>query len=112
MNSNSLVVSITGWLQLIPPSQELLGMVAVATTVLNRADYYDMTIEQVVTAKNQYSYPYTGVIKHECYRAVEIAKENRDLFPATMMWFRTKHYHDFGTPYMQIGDHYFSQLEE
>ena len=93
-------------------NQDMLGKVAVATTVLNRADYFGLTIEQVANAKNAYSYPYYGVITSDCYRAVEIARENRDLFPATMMWFKTKDYHTFAEPYEKIGDHYFSYLEK
>jgi spore germination cell wall hydrolase CwlJ-like protein len=93
-------------------NQDLLGKTAVAATVLNRADYFGLTIEQVVSAENAYSWPYYGVITDECYRAVEIARENRDLFPETMMYFRTKTYHSFGEPYEQIGDHYFSYLKE
>ena len=93
-------------------NQDLLGKTAVAATILNRADFYDLTVEQVVTAKNQYSYPYTGVITAECYRAVEIARENRDLFPSTMMYFKTRSFHSFGEPYEQIGDHYFSCIAE
>ena len=93
-------------------NQDLLGKTAVAATILNRADYYGLTIEQVVTAKNQYSYPYTGIVTAECYRAVEIARQNRDLFPETMMYFKTKSYHTFGEPYEQIGDHFFSYLKE
>ena len=92
-------------------NQDMLGKVAVATTVLNRADYFGLTIEQVANAKNAYSYPYYGVITSDCYRAVEIARENRDLFPTTMMWFKTKDYHTFAEPYEKIGDHYFSYLE-
>ena len=92
-------------------NQDLLGKTAVAATILNRADYFDLTIEQVVNAKGQYSYPYYGKITDEAYRAVEIARENRDLFPATMMYFRNTHYHDFGIPYEQIGDHFFSLIE-
>lgn len=92
-------------------NQDMLGKVAVATTVLNRAEYFGLTIEQVANAKNAYSYPYYGVITADCYRAVEIARENRDLFPATMMWFKTKDYHTFAEPYEKIGDHYFSYLE-
>lgn len=93
-------------------NQDLLGKTAVAATILNRADYFDITIEQVVNAKGQYSYPYYGKITDEAYRAVEIARENRDLFPTTMMFFKTKDYHSFGVPYEQIGDHYFSLIEE
>jgi hypothetical protein len=93
-------------------NQGMLGKVAVATTILNRADYYDMTVESVVTEPNQYSYPYYGEITDECYRAVEIARNNRDLFPPTMFWFRTKNYHKIGEPLIQIQDHYFSYLQE
>lgn len=92
-------------------NQDLLGKVAVATVILNRADYYDMTVEQVVNAPNQFSYPYTGIVTHECYRAVEIAESNRDLFPVGMMWFRTGTYHEIGMPYEKLGDHYFSFIE-
>jgi hypothetical protein len=92
-------------------NQDLLGKTAVAATILNRADYFDLTIEQVVNAENAYSYPYYGVITAECYRAVEIARENRDLFPATMMYFRTGDYHSFGEHYNKIGDHFFSMIE-
>lgn len=93
-------------------NQNMLGRVAVVATVLNRCDYYDMTVESVVTAPNQYSYPYYGKVDNEAYRAVEIARNSRDLFPADMMWFRAGTYHNFGVPYMQIGDHYFSTLEK
>lgn len=92
-------------------NQDLLGKVAVAAVILNRADYYDMTVEQVVNAPNQFSYPYTGIVTHECYRAVEIAESNRDLFPEGMMWFRTGTYHEIGMPYEKLGDHYFSFIE-
>lgn len=93
-------------------SEDLFGKVLVALTILNRCDYYEMTVEQVVSAKNQYAYPYYGVVTHECYRAVEIARANRDLAPETLMWFRTGNYHDFGTPWEKWGNHYFSYLKE
>lgn len=93
-------------------NQDMLGKVAVATTILNRADYFGTTIESVITEPNQYSYPYYGTVTDECYRAVEIAQENRDLFPTSMMYFRTFKYHSFGKPYMVIGSHYFSLIGE
>lgn len=94
-------------------NQDLLGKTAVAATVLNRADYFGLTVEEVVTADGAYNaYPYYGIITSDCYRAVEIARENRDLFPSTMMYFKTKSYHSFGEPYEQIGDHFFSYLKE
>ena len=93
-------------------NQDMLGKVAVATVVLNRADYFGTTIESVVKEPNQFSFPYYGTVSEDCYRAVEIAQANRDLFPATMMYFRNTKYHSFGIPYEQIGDHFFSLREE
>lgn len=93
-------------------NQEMVGKVAVAAVILNRCDYFDLTVEQVVNAKNQFSYPYYGKIDDSAYRAVEIARENRDLFDANMLYFRNQHYHDFGEPYVCIGQHYFSLAEE
>ena len=90
--------------------EKLIGRVAVAAVVLNRCDYYGLTVESVVYAKNQFaiSDSYTD----EDLRAVEIAQKVRDLFPEDMMYFRNKHYHSFGKPYMQIGNHYFSTRGE
>lgn len=93
-------------------NQELLGKVAVAAVILNRCDMWGLTVETVVSQPNQFAYPYEGEVSEECYRAVEIALENRDLFDLTMIYFRNKHYHAFGTPYMQIDDHYFSLSEK
>ena len=93
-------------------NQDMLGKCAVASVVLNRVDYFGTTVEAVVNEPNQFSYPYYGTVSDECYRAVEIAEENRDLFPAGMLYFGAYKYHDFGTPYENIGDHYFSVREE
>ena len=97
--------------------EEMIGKVAVAMTVLNRCDYYGLTVETVVFAElngvKQYSV--SDTYNDECMKAVEIAQANRELFPSTMMWFKTDEYHDFknGNPqdYMLIGKHYFSYLE-
>lgn len=91
-------------------NQDLLGKAFVVLTVLNRADHYGKTIETVVNEPNQYSYPYYGVVTHECYTAVELARAYRDIAP-DIMWFRTGKYHTFGEPAFQWGDHYFSKLE-
>ena len=92
-------------------NQELIGKVAVAATVLNRSDMWDQTVLQVVSARNQYAWPYYGIVDAECYEAVRIAMAERDLFPRNMIYFRTSHYHKIGTPYIQIEDHYFSTEE-
>lgn len=98
--------------------EEMIGKVAVAMTILNRCDYYGLTVETVVFAElngvKQYSI--SDTYNDECMRAVEIAQANRELFPSTMMWFKTDGYHDFknGNPqdYMPIGKHYFSWLNK
>ena len=90
-------------------NQPLVGKVAVASTILNRMEYYNQTVYEALEAYN--AYPYYGIVTNDCYRAVEIAMENRDLFPSDMMYFRAGHYHDFGVPYAQIEDHYFSTKE-
>lgn len=92
-------------------NQDMLGKVAVASVVLNRCDYFGLTVESVVKAKGQFSFPYYGTVSEDCYRAVEIAEQSRDLFPATMLYFRNTKYHNFGIPYEEIGDHYFSLIE-
>ena len=89
-------------------NQEMIGKVAVAMTVLNRCDYFDLNVEQVTSA---YAYPYLGKISPDCYRAIEIARNNRDLFPADFMYFNADGYHGFGQDYIQIQDHYFSTQE-
>lgn len=91
-------------------NQEMIGKVAVAMTMLNRMDRTGRSAESIaIEAYN--AYPYYGPVSAESYRAVEIAMENRDLFPDDMMYFRAGNYHDFGVPYMQIQDHYFSTKE-
>jgi hypothetical protein len=92
-------------------NQDMLGKVAVASVVLNRCNYFGLTVESVVSAKGQFAFPYYGTVSEDCYRAVEIAEQSRDLFPATMLYFRNTKYHDFGIPYEQIGDHFFSLIE-
>ena len=86
--------------------EPMIGKVAVASVVLNRCDYYDQTVESIVYAKDQFAI--SKIYTSDDLRAVEIAKENRDLFPNNMLYFRNKHYHKFGEEYMVIGSHYFS----
>ena len=88
----------------------LLGMAFVAMTILNRCDYYDMSVKEVIESPGQYSNGYVGEISHEAYRAIELAREYRDSFP-NIMWFRAGKYHNYGEPAFQWGNHYFSELE-
>ncbi len=91
--------------------EPMIGKVAVAATILNRAELWDKSVLEVVSQKYQYIYPYSGVVNSDCYEAVKIAQNERKLFPQTMIYFRTEHYHEYGKPYIQIGAHYFS-IEE
>lgn len=87
-------------------NQSMLGKTAVAAVVLNRCDAWGMTVESVIYQKDQFAIADTYT--EDDMRAVEIAHKVRDLFPADMLYFRNKHYHTFGKPYLQIGGHYFS----
>jgi spore germination cell wall hydrolase CwlJ-like protein len=92
-----------------------IGKVAVVATILNRCDYYGETVETVVYKPNQFSFSKDTIPNDDCYKAVEIAKQQRDLFPATMLWFKADGYHTgkyYGKPYMQIGNHYFNYIPE
>ena len=88
---------------------EMLAKVAVAAVVLNRCDAWGMTVESVIYQKDQFAI--ADSYTEEDMRAVEIAQKVRDLFPSNMLYFRNKHYHSFGVPYMEIGGNYFSLSE-
>lgn len=92
-------------------NQGVLGMAFVVMTVLNRCEEYNLTVEEVLYAKGQYSFPYYGLVSHDAYRSVELAREYRDTFPK-IMWFRTGTFHDIGEPAFKWGDHYFSAIAE
>lgn len=87
--------------------EPLEGKVAVVETILNRVDMYDSTITDVITQPYQYSMGDNGEPDETVVEAVEIALCG-DTYPDNMLYFRTDYYHSFGTPYAQIGAHYFS----
>ena len=83
------------------------GKVAVVETILNRVDMGQGSIKEVITAPNQYSMADNGEPDETVVEAVELALTG-DAYPDDMLYFRTKRYHKFGTPYKKIGNHYFS----
>jgi spore germination cell wall hydrolase CwlJ-like protein len=90
-------------------AEPLVGKVAVAATILNRAECRGMTIEEVIYEPNQYAAPTKGIVNNESQEAVRIAREQRDLFPRNMVYFRRDYFHaKYGEPYVIIGHHYFS----
>jgi hypothetical protein len=90
-------------------AEEMIGKVAVVAVILNRCDAWGMTVESVIYQKDQFAI--ADSYTEEDMRAVEIAQKVRDLFPSNMLYFRNKHYHSFGVPYMEIGGNYFSLSE-
>ena len=90
--------------------EEMVGKVAVASVILNRCELWNKTVFEVLNEPNQFA---KGKEPNaDCLRAVEIAKETRDLYPANMVYFRAAHYHTFGNPFLVIGGHYFSLESE
>lgn len=87
--------------------EPLEGKIAVVETILNRSEIYGKTIEEVVYEPNQYSVAYNGEPDETVREAVDIAL-NSNTYPDDMIYFRAGYYHSFGTPYRQIGNHYFS----
>lgn len=92
-------------------NQDVLGMAFVIMTVLNRCDYYDATVESIVSAPHQYAYPYYGKISDNAYLAIKLAREYRNTFPP-IAWFQTGDYPAYGEPAFKWGDHYFSYIAE
>lgn len=87
--------------------EPLEGKVAVVETIINRCEIYGKTIKEVVTQPYQYSTANNGEPDETVVEAVDIALSG-NMYPDDMIYFRTKHYHSFGIPYKQIGNHYFS----
>lgn len=87
--------------------EPLEGKIAVVETIINRSEIYGKTIEEVVYEPNQYSVSDNGEPDETVEQAVDIALSS-NTYPDDMIYFRAGYYHNFGTPYRQIGNHYFS----
>ena len=87
--------------------EPLEGKIAVVETILNRSEIFGKTIEEVVYEQNQYSVSDNGEPDETVREAVDIALSS-NTYPDDMIYFRAGYYHNFGTPYRQIGNHYFS----
>ena len=87
--------------------EPLEGKIAVVETIINRSEIYGKTIEEVVYEQNQYSVADNGEPDETVREAVDIALSS-NTYPDNMIYFRAGYYHNFGTPYRQIGNHYFS----
>lgn len=94
-------------------NQSELGKRLVCDTVLNRFDLgkYE-TLYDVINEPDQYSVVSNGSIlrvtpTEHMYRIVAEEVENRT--NTEVLYFRTNHYHTFGTPLFKEDDHYFSK---
>lgn len=80
-------------------------VVACMETVLNRMAMGYGTMEQIID--DAYYINWKKVPNQKCIDAVNQVLTVQT-YPSNMIYFRTKHYHRFGTPYMSIDNVYFS----
>lgn len=94
-------------------NQSDLGKRLVCDVILNRYDDGDYTcLEEVINESGEFSVVSDGRIStvkptQKTYELVVeeiLCKTNEEV-----LYFRTEHYHDFGTPLFVEGDHYFSR---
>lgn len=89
------------------------GKRLVIDTILNRmdSDHFPDTIYDVVYQKNQFTSMWNGRT-NRCYVMDDIRKlvidELRCRTNYDVIFFRTKHYSEYGSPLFRVGHHYFS----
>lgn len=96
-------------------NQGIEGKRMVADVILNRVDDKDWpnTIEEVIKQPYQFSSYWDGAmdrikdIPEETYKAVRMELEERG-WPG-IYYFTAGNYSKYGTPWKQVGDHYFSK---
>lgn len=83
----------------------------VASVILNRMIRYNLSLNEVMYAPNAFSpaaYITSTTPSQSCIDVVNDVLQNGSMFPLEVCAFRADYYHDFGTPYMNIGPVYFS----
>lgn len=94
-------------------TEPLEGKRYMVDTVLNRVDddRFPDSVTAVIFQPNQYwtrGLPKTyESIPEECYEAVDM--ELAEQLNTEVLYFRTGHYHNFGTAVAQVGNHFFSK---
>ena len=93
-------------------NQDRLGKAYVVDCILNRFEAGNYSnIRDVINAPSQFSCVVDGDIKatptQDIYEIID--EELKDRKDAEIKYFRTKHYHTFGTPCFQYGAHFFSK---
>lgn len=87
------------------------GKRLVIDTVLNRMDRNKQSAYEIIYAKNQYVSMTNGrsdrcKVTDKVRKLVREEIKNRTNYD--VLYFRTNHYHNFGTPICKVGSHYFS----
>lgn len=93
-------------------AEPMVGKVAVAATILNRARIFDLSIHEVIHTPNAYSSHWTGKVSQECYDAVTMSIQCPTLFPDDMVYFQQHSFPKWGDEYLQIGAHYFGTFKD
>lgn len=88
-------------------NQTELGKRLVADTVLNRVKSDDFANEVKVILEEENQYTKGKMATEDTIRIV--MEEYVKVTNEEVLYFRTKHYHNFGTPLFQEDDHYFSK---
>ncbi len=92
-----------------------LGRRLVADCVLNMARTQRLTIKQAILNPGIFDVVSSGVIYKTVPSESTIQCVNTELegqIDYGVMYFRNKHFHTFGVPYEQVGNHYFSKAVE
>ena len=93
------------------------GQQAVATVIFNRyfSPKFPNSFDEIIVP-GQFSIDDNGEITKDVYinlqRAIIDYGTQCQIIPYNCYYFRADHYHDFGIPYRQIGNNYFSLSEE
>lgn len=93
------------------------GQQAVATVIFNRyfSPKFPNSFDEIIVP-GQFSVADNGEITRDVsinlYRAIFDYGTQCQIIPYNCYYFRADHYHDFGIPYSQIGNNYFSLSEE
>jgi N-acetylmuramoyl-L-alanine amidase len=89
------------------------GKRLVIDVILNRVDSprFSNTVEGVIYAKNAFECMWNGRVER-CYVRDDIRQlvleEIQNRTNSNIHYFRMSHYHKFGIPVVQVGNHYFS----
>lgn len=87
--------------------ESVIGQAMVMYVVINRAEVFNQSIKQVCESDAfKSSRGMSGKTPNEnCLEALALIEEGWTPKP---LYFRASHYHSFGTPLYQVGNHYFS----